>query len=83
MRRNEGVGIRRALEFEFEGVTGRGRREQVEKDRGVTETLRRVTDVNGDVEYLSFVKYKFSALMMITRGSDAEQHADSRFYIHS
>ena len=38
LRRNEGVGIRRALEFEVEGVTGRGRprlgwREQVEKDR--------------------------------------------------
>ena len=38
LRRIEGVGIRRALEFEVEGVTGRGRprlgwREQVEKDR--------------------------------------------------
>ena len=38
LRRNEGVGIRRALEFEVEGVTGRGRprlgwKEQVEKDR--------------------------------------------------
>ncbi len=38
LRRNDGIGIRRALEFEVEGVTGRGRprmgwREQVEKDR--------------------------------------------------
>ena len=38
LRRNEGVGTRRALEFEIEGVIGRGRprfgwREQVEKDR--------------------------------------------------
>lgn len=38
LRRNEGVGIRQVLEFEVEGVTGRGRprlgwREQVEKDR--------------------------------------------------
>ena len=37
LRRNEGVGIRRALEFEVEGVTGRGHpllgwKEQVEKD---------------------------------------------------
>ena len=38
LRRNEDVGIRGALEFEVEGVTGRGRprlgwREQVRKDR--------------------------------------------------
>jgi hypothetical protein len=38
LRRDEGVGIRRALEFEVEGVTGRGRprlgwKEQMEKDR--------------------------------------------------
>ena len=37
LRRNEGVGIRQALEFEVEGVTGMGPqlgwREQVENDR--------------------------------------------------
>ena len=38
LRRDEGVGIRRALEFEVEGVSGRGRprmawKEQAEKDR--------------------------------------------------
>ena len=38
LRRDEGAGIRRALEYEVEGVTGRGRprlgwREQVEIDR--------------------------------------------------
>ena len=38
LKRNKEVGIRRALEFEVEGVAGKGRprlgwREQVEKDR--------------------------------------------------
>ena len=58
MRRDEGAGIRRALECDVEGVTGRGRprlgwREQVEKDR-VKAGLRGV-EVSNRCEWRSGV----------------------------
>ena len=60
-RMKKEVVIRRALEFEVEGVAGRGRprlgwREQVEKEwKQGYGMLRRVKDVIGDVGYLSFI----------------------------
>jgi hypothetical protein len=61
MRRDEGVGIRRVLEFEVASEIGRGRspigwKEQVEKDMvkaGYGVTMHRL-GLHGDVGYLAF-----------------------------